>query len=136
MLERRALQLAVCLGGIIPVSAGLMGVVMGAGFTGDGLSAAGDSHYRYLSGLLLAIGLSFWALVPGIEAAARPARLLTTLVVLGGLARLYALASVGWPSWPMMGGLVMELAVTPALCLWQARVATQARAASQETVRT
>ncbi len=134
MSERRALQLAVCLGGIVPVSAGLMGVMMGAGFTGDGLSAAGDSHYRYLSGLLLAIGLSFWSIVPGIEDAARPARLLTTLVVVGGLARLYALAHVGWPSWPMMGGLVMELVVTPALCVWQARVAAQARTAAQSSV--
>jgi hypothetical protein len=123
MKERRALQIAVCLAGIVPVSAGLLGVVEGAGFTGDRLSVAGDSHYRYLSGLLLGIGLSFWSLLPRIEHAAHLARLLTAIVVIGGLARLAVLAMSGWPSWPMFGGLVMELVVTPALCLWQARVA-------------
>lgn len=134
MPERRALQLAVCIGGIVPVSAGLFGVLMGAGFTGDALDAAGDSHYRYLSGLLLGIGLTFWSLVPDIEHAARPARILTAIVFLGGLARLYACAVAGWPSWPMIGGLVMELVVTPTLCLWHslwlARAATSARTRS------
>lgn len=118
MPERRALQLAVCIAGIVPVSAGLLGILTGAGFTGDVLGAAGDSHYRYLSGLLLGIGLTFWSLVPRIEHATHPARILTAIVFLGGLARLYALAVTGWPTWPMIGGLTMELVVTPALWLW------------------
>ena len=125
MSERRALQLAVCIGAIVPVLAGLLGVLWGAGLTGDNLSAAGDSHYRYLSGLLLGIGLCFLSLVPNIEREIRPARLLTAIVVLGGLARLNACAIGGWPSWPMIGGLTMELVVTPALCFWQARVAAK-----------
>jgi Domain of unknown function (DUF4345) len=128
MLERRALQVAICVGGIVPVSAGVLGVIYGAGFTGGTFSAADDSHFRYLSGLLLAIGLAFWSLVPTVEHAARLARILTALVFVGGLARLAGIAIGGWPSWPMMGGLIMELVVTPALCVWQARIAANAAA--------
>jgi hypothetical protein len=87
-----------------------------------------DSHFRYLSGLLLGIGLAFWSLIPGIAEQGRAFRLLTFLVVVGGLGRLIALAVVGAPSAPMLFGLGMELVVTPSLCLWQARVAARAEA--------
>ena len=50
-------------------------------------------------------------------------RLLTGIVVVGGLGRLVALAVRGYPDKPMAAALVMELVVTPALALWQARVA-------------
>jgi hypothetical protein len=44
-------------------------------------------------------------------------------VVIGGLGRLLGLGLTGIPSLFMLGGLVMELAVTPLLCLWQTRIA-------------
>ena len=53
-------------------------------------------------------------------------RLLTLLVVVGGLMRLYGIATVGNPGGAMLFGLAMELVVTPALCLWQGRVARRA----------
>jgi hypothetical protein len=122
--ERRCLQIAVALGGVVPVGAGLAGVLLGAGMVPDG-AAAGislDSHVRYLSGLLLAMGLAFWAAIPRVEHHGRRFQLLTLIVFVGGLARLAGLAR-GVPSGPMMFGLGMELAVTPLLCLWQHRVA-------------
>jgi hypothetical protein len=42
--------------------------------------------------------------------------------VTGGIGRLTGLALDGVPSAPMLFGLGMELVVTPALCVWQARV--------------
>jgi hypothetical protein len=42
-----------------------------------------------------------------------------------GLARLLGLMLTGVPSLAMLGGLFMELVVTPALCLWQTRVANR-----------
>jgi molybdopterin biosynthesis enzyme len=48
-------------------------------------------------------------------------------VVLGGLARLLALPSQGWPGSAMSAALAMELVVTPLLCLWQDRVAVVRR---------
>ena len=81
-----------------------------------------DSHGRYLSGLLLGIGLAFWACVPRIEACGREARLLAAIVVVGGLARLGAVMAMGWPGRGMQAALVMELLVTPGLALWRERV--------------
>lgn len=122
--NRRALQIAVAVLGLVPVGGGLAGVLMGAPLHDDvTASAAVDSHHRYLSGLLLAIGLSFWTTIPTIERHAARFRLLTALVFIGGLARLLGLVLHGWPGPLMFFALIMELAVTPLLCLWQARVA-------------
>nr|WP_280865274.1 DUF4345 domain-containing protein [Falsiroseomonas frigidaquae] len=123
------MRIAVALGGCVPVFAGLAGVVLGpgmvAGATG-GWDAAQDSHFRYLSGLLLGIGLGFWSTIPALPARTARFRLLTAIVVLGGLARLAALFGQGWPGGPMAAALGMELVVTPLLCLWQGRVAREA----------
>lgn len=93
------------------------------------MQVSADSHFRYLSGLLLEVGLAFWRLIPGIAIRSAEFRLLTALVVLGGMGRLIALLTVGVPSSTMLFGLSMELVVTPLLCLWQARVAALFRAA-------
>ncbi len=118
---KRLLQLAVAAGGLVPVGAGLAGILMGPAMIGDagGGSMPLDSHFRYLSGLLLAIGLGFWSTIPDIERQGRRFRLLTALVVLGGLGRLWSLLTMGMPDAPMLFGLAMELAVTPLLALWQ-----------------
>lgn len=131
--ERRAFQIAVLVGGLVPVGAGAAGVAFGVDFVG-GLAGPDvvslDSHVRYLSGLLLGIGIAFWAAAPQPEAHTARFRLLTAIVFLGGLARLQGLFLMGAPSAGMRFGLIMELVVTPALCLWQARIARiQARAA-------
>ncbi|MEI7711613.1 MAG: DUF4345 domain-containing protein [Rhodospirillales bacterium] len=120
--ERRLLQAAVLLAGIVPVSAGTAGIFLGAGLAGGG-SIDLDSHVRYLSGLLLGIGLVFWGTIPRIERRAAIFQALTGIVAIGGLARLLGLFVAGVPSTPMTAALGMELAVTPLLCLWQRRIA-------------
>jgi hypothetical protein len=72
-----------------------------------------DSHVRYLSGLLLGIGIGFWSMVPRIEAMSDRCHLLTAIVFIGGLARLAGLVFDGVPSTPMVLAIGMELAVTP-----------------------
>lgn len=81
-----------------------------------------DSHVRYLSGILFSIGLVFWSLIPKIEESTTTVRLLTFLVVIGGLTRLMAAIFVGVPATPMLLAIGMELVVTPLLCLWQSRI--------------
>ena len=51
------------------------------------------------------------------------ATLLSGIVFVGGLARLYGVLVDGWPALPMQLALVMELGVVPLLWLWQRRVA-------------
>jgi len=123
--EKKLLQQAVGLVAILPVGTGLYGVLFGPALTGEIVSVSGDSHFRYLSGLLLAIGLCIWSTVPGIEVKTGRFRLLALLVVLGGLSRLLGLMITGIPSFFMLGGLFIELIVTPVLCLWQIRVANR-----------
>jgi hypothetical protein len=121
-MEIRALQLAIVLGALVPVYGGAMGVLHGANAFGAWPGAAADSQVRYLSGLLLAIGLGYWACAPTIERRGREIRLLTMIVLIGGLSRLAGVFLAGDPG-RMWWTLGMELAVAPAIGLWQARVA-------------
>jgi Domain of unknown function (DUF4345) len=123
--ERKLLQQSVAIVAIVPVAAGLYGVLFGQALTGDAVSISAESHFRFMSGLLLGIGLCFWSTLPSIEAKTNRFRLLTLLVVIGGLGRLVGLGLTGLPSLFMIGGLILELIVTPVLCLWQTRVANR-----------
>lgn len=135
--ERRALQVVVAVLGLVPVLAGSAGIILGThAFGGEIVSLSGDSHVRYLSGLLLAIGIAFWRTVPCIEHQGARFRLLTGLVFVGGLCRLAALAVAGIPGKMMISALCMEVIVTPLLALWRERVARTcafARSGTPET---
>jgi hypothetical protein len=122
--ERRTLQVLVALASCVPVGAGLAGALLGPSLVPDEpFGPSTDSHYRYLSGLLLGIGLSFWAAVPQIERRTIVLPALASIVVLGGLARLAGLfLAEAPPNLPMRLALVMELLVTPALAGWQWRL--------------
>jgi hypothetical protein len=122
--ELRYLQIAIAMAALVPVCAGLAGVLGGLGLFGpDAPGVSLDSHFRYLSGLLFGIGLAFWFVVPTIATSTGPARLLTFIVVVGGLARLVSLLLFGSLTMTVLLSLAMELVVTPGLCFWQARVA-------------
>lgn len=124
-VERRLLQGAVILACLVPLLAGASGVLLGAEFLHRGPLPGRDldSHLRYLSGLLLGIGLGFLACVPGIERRGTIFRTLALIVAVGGLARLLGVAQQGAPGPGHIFGLVMELVVVPALALWQVRLA-------------
>ena len=117
MLQRRALQISIAIAALVPVVGGLWGVVHGA--SGDTWA---DNHHRYLSGILLAIGLAYWSTVPRIEAMGARLRLLTTLVVIGGGARLVGIALGDGATTEVVLALAMELGAAPLICLWQMRV--------------
>ena len=122
-LERRLLQICVALAALVPVLAGLAGAGLGQEFLSSSpFDALLDSHFRYLSGLLLAVGLLYWSIIPEIEKHALLFSRLTAIVVIGGLARLYGALVAGPPPAPMIFALCMELIVTPALWLWHWRV--------------
>ena len=121
-LEKHLLQVAVAIAGLVPVSAGALGVLWPQMLTLAGPAHA-MTHVSYLSGLLLGIGLVFWSLIPTIERHSRVFTLLTFIVVVGGLARLAMAARTGAWGLSVSLPLVMELCVTPLLCLWQRRIA-------------
>jgi hypothetical protein len=124
--ERRLLQIAVALAGLVPVLAGALGALRP-----ELLDLAGPphalTHAAYLSALLMGLGLGFWSLIPSIERQIRIFSLLTAIVFLGGLARALAAARLGAWGLSVVLPLIMELGVTPALWLWQRRVSSISR---------
>jgi hypothetical protein len=116
--QRNALRLCVALVAAVPVVGGLWGAIESIG----GASAWSTDHYRYLSGLLLAIGLGFWSTVPNIERRTQRFRLLTGLVVIGGLCRLLGLVLGDLLTPAIAAALALELVATPLLCFWQSQV--------------
>ena len=125
-MEKRLLQVAVALACLVPIVGGAAGIASGAGMLHHGGDVTLDSHFRYLSGLLLGIGLSFLSLIPNIEKRGSAAAMLSAIVVVGGLSRLYGVLADGWPEPSMVFALGMELVVVPLLYVWQRRVAAAA----------
>lgn len=124
-MERRLLQIIVCAGSLVPLVAGLVGLVLGPAGLGANQTPPidFDSHFRYLSGLLLALGCGFLSTVPHIERHRGRFIFLTLIVFTGGTGRLLGIALIGVPSWPSFSALVLELLVAPALALWASRLA-------------
>jgi hypothetical protein len=109
------LPIAIRLAALVPILAGGAGALLGPAFLGEPAGPATASHLRYLSGLLLAVGLAAWWCAGDLAARRSTFCLLCGAVVLGGLARLGGLAIDGAPPWPHQLALVMELGVVPLL---------------------
>jgi len=122
-MERRLLQIALALAGLIAVAAGMVGGLHGTLMLGDWGDASLDSHFRYLSGLLLGLGVAYWSTIPDIQRQEARLGLVTLIVVTGGFFRALGLLADGSPGLVMRGALVLELVGAPLLYLWQRRIA-------------
>ena len=124
MSEKRLLQAAVLIACLVPLLAGAAGMVLGQRFLAPNLpfTADLDSHSRYLSGLLFAIGIGFVSCVAAIETKGARMGLLSAIVIVGGCARLAGVLLHGLPGAGHIFGLVMELGVVPLLWAWQTRL--------------
>lgn len=122
--ERLSFQLAIAIAALVPISAGAAGALQGPQMLHGAASApAGlDSHFRYLSGLLLGIGLAFQYSILSIERRSTVMRTLGLIVVIGGFARLYGVLGYSHAGNPDRFALAMELVVTPLLLLWLTRI--------------
>lgn len=125
--ERRVFQCVIAVLALLPLFAGLAGIVTGPAFLGLTRPWPNDldSHMRFLSGVFLAIAVAWYACIPAIEKKGRLFALLALFTFSGGLARLVSLATVGAPSAGHLLGQCMEVVVVPLLVLWQRRIARQ-----------
>jgi len=132
MPEVRLLRIGIVVACMVPIIAGGIGVLLGPGMFGTNtVTGTADSHYRYLSGLLLGIGILFLTTVPRIETSTARFRLLAIIVIVGGLGRLLGVILNRDVDALSLFALGMELGVTPTFLMWQARVAAQHRRAER-----
>lgn len=121
---RGALQAVVAVATLVPLSVASLSLVRGPAWLGQAAPIATDldSHFRYLSGIFLMLGLGFASCIPAIERKGPRLRLLGAMVIAGGLGRLWSLTQVGAPSTGHLFGLGIELGVVPIVLVWQAVV--------------
>jgi hypothetical protein len=130
--SKTALQIVVALLAATPVLVGLEGILSGP----EMLHVAApwpvdlDSHFRFLSGFFLAIGIAWYSCIPDIETKTERFRLLAACTFAGGLARLFSLLIAGMPSAGHIAGLCVELLAVPSLVWWQASIANKAAAST------
>jgi hypothetical protein len=119
------LPTAIRLAALVPILAGAGGALCGPAFLNEPAGPATTSHLRYLSGLLLGLGLLGWWCAGALARRRAVFEALCAMVAIGGLARLGGLLAEGVPPWPHAAALAMELGVVPAL--WVALQAGWAR---------
>lgn len=137
-LEKRLLQLVAAVACLIPLAMGVASLIEGVAVlrgAPEPIPPDLDSHFRYLSGIFLVVGIGFASCVPAIEARTARFRLFGAMVIAGGLARGLSWLLIGAPSLPHQLGLVMEIGVVPLLLLWQARVARRCAGAPNASIR-
>jgi hypothetical protein len=121
-MERKLLQIAFAIAGLVLVAFGFAGVFFGATFVDLSGNVVMDSYIRFLKGMLLAIGLIYWSAIPDIEHHGERIALVTFILVLGAVPRLMAVIAHGVPTIGILVSLAGELVVAPLLWLWQRHV--------------
>ena len=122
-MERKLLQIAFALAGLVLVAFGFAGVFFGANFLDLSGNVVMDSYIRFLKGMLLAIGLIYWLAIPAIAHHGERIALVTFVLVLGAVPRLMAVTGHGVPTVGILVSLAGELVAAPLLWLWQRRIA-------------
>ena len=126
-MERKLLQIAFALAGLVLFGFGLEGVFFGAHFMDLSGNVLMDSYVRFLKGMLLAMGLVYWSCIPDVERHGERVALVTFILVLGAVPRLMAVIGHGVPTIGILFSLAGELVFAPLLWLWQRHVARVAQ---------
>jgi hypothetical protein len=128
---RRGLQITLVALATVPLASGLMGALRGPeslpGADGP-VSPSVDSEYRYAHAIYAATAPLIWSAVPRVEQRGALVRGVSAALFLGGVARLVGWRAMGRPHPVVVGATALELLGTPALVVWQRRVARRTRA--------
>jgi hypothetical protein len=106
---------------------GLTGVLFGTLYADLSGDAVLDSYVRFGKGVLLAIGLVYWSCIPRVELCGDRISLVTFILALGTLSRLFSAVGHGVPTLGIVANLIAGLILVPLLWLWQRRIAGMAQ---------
>ena len=126
-MERKLLQATVAVAGFAGVVLGLTGVLFGTLYADLSGDAVLDSYVRFGKGVLLAIGLVYWSCIPRVELRGDRISLVTFILALGTLSRLFSAVGHGVPTLGIVANLIAGLILVPLLWLWQRHVAQVAQ---------
>ena len=126
-MERKLLQATVAVAGFAGVVLGLTGVLFGTLYADLSGDAVLDSYVRFGKGVLLAIGLVYWSCIPRVELRGDRISLVTFILALGTLSRLFSAVGHAVPTLGIVANLITGLILVPLLWLWQRRVAGMAQ---------
>ena len=126
---KRALQITIGCLSLLPLTFGLLGLVLGVELyiPLEGATPKLDSQFRFTSGWDVGLGLVMWWFIPNIERHAGLFRIICFAVFLGGVGRVVAGAVTGSPGFAFIMVTGVELAV-PLFIPWQAYVARNSSA--------
>jgi hypothetical protein len=117
-LERRLLQIALAIVGLVAILFGVTGVFFGTSLSGVTLGVTMEGYVRFIKGVLIAAGLIYWSAIPRVEVRSERIGVVSFLLVFGAVGRLLAVVGHGFPTVGLMISLIGELIVVPLIWLW------------------
>jgi hypothetical protein len=120
---KRGLQFTLAVLSLIPIAIGIIGIVLGTSrwLPAKVMTPEFDSHYRYIAGYYISLGILGLWMIPRIERATSIFRIICASVFIGGVGRVASIAQVGLPSPMTLFFTAFELCF-PLLLLWQAKI--------------
>jgi hypothetical protein len=121
---KRGLQVTITIFSLLPLLVGVIGIVLGTArwLPTEMITADFDSHYRYIAGYYVSLGLLGLWVAPRIEQHTGLLRIICASILLGGLGRLVSMVQVGLPGPMAIVFTMFELCFPLLLLLWQAKV--------------
>ena len=129
-MRRRILQVILTMIGLILTITGFLGVIYGITDDFYGISVNSniqgniilDSNLRFYAGLSIGLGLIIFWLIPSIEKQKTIFRLISLVILTGGIGRVISMMMIGNPSTPFIIFTLLEL-LFPLLIFWQNKIA-------------
>ena len=129
-MSRRILQVILTIVGLILIVTGFLGAIYGITDDFYGISINSniqghiilDSNLRFYGGLSIGLGLIIFWMIPSIEKQKTIFRLISLMILIGGIGRVISMITIGIPSIPFIIFTVLEL-LFPLLIFWQNRIA-------------
>ncbi|ABW26892.1 DUF4345 domain-containing protein [Acaryochloris marina] len=120
---KRGLQIILGILSLIPFMVAILGLTSGLGrwLPAEAITPEFDSHYRYITGFYISLGVIAWWIIPNIEKHKTALRIVAGAIFAGGVGRVISFWQVGAPGPLTLVFTGIELCF-PLLLIWQAKL--------------